>query len=181
MTFGKAMPSVRTQAQTFATNASFWTPDMSANGLPRCGSRTGGLSSMPSLERANPAGALRRPCGQLAPHAVEAVHDRRQAIAECGGLRFRRRRVVRQPQKLDRPAHRVEDRELGELVLPLPLGIDGSGIHQVQAVFIEFDSSHGRKVENGFVLNGVNLLFMAVAEEAKPRVREITAQEFGVL
>src|SRR5436190_24539 len=124
---------------SLVTKRIFWLRVISAYRMPRLGSRRR-VVSIPPLWDADPAPSLRPACGKLAPHPVVAVHERRDAIAERRGLRLGRGRVVGQAHELDRPAHRVEDRELGELVAVLALRVDRPGTDEVELALVQFDS-----------------------------------------
>src|SRR6185295_20106854 len=116
-------------------------------------------------------GSLRQP-RQALSQRVGAVDQRRDAVAEGRGLAFRYPGVVADALELDRVA--IEDRELGELVPALARGVDRPWIDEVGLSGVQNDPLPGDFRD--FAIHLVDLLLVAVAEEADADAREVLPQ-----
>src|SRR5687768_5587772 len=117
---------------------------------------------------------------------VQAVGPRPDPVAEHARLHLARRGVVAYAEELDGAGAGIEDRELGELVALLARGVDGAGIDEIGPLAPE-----GELLLKGNLLNPhlighlavhlVDLLLVAVAEEAKACAGEVLAQQRRVV
>src|SRR5439155_25111724 len=116
-----------------------WRRRRSRSTTATCGTRKASASP-PASSR----GGSAQQAADAPAQRVEALGPRRDAIAEGGGLRFGRRRVVAHLQELDAPLRAVEDGALGVLARVLALRIDRARIDEMQVLAVKQNLSPGQ-------------------------------------